>query len=384
MKIDHKWSTKKKFLRFFSEELQILVRQLLRRPAPVLGIDVGINLRDLDRRMPEQGLHGAQLCAALDEVGRVGMPQLVRRQAANGQPIEKAVILPAERAGCHITAALCRHDIDARSGRGTQMFGKLVTVGDNTDTVALGRFHRCKFAFCDTGYNAPDRDGAVLLVDIVPAQTHDFLAADTGVQQNSDCCAKRLIEVSDNARDLVGRIHLDVLERRIWLDLDAVTRIAAAQTVRNRAFHDLVNGDEDVVPGALAEVGGIAHHALDVRLVQLAELHFSERRQDIVVEIQLVIGVSAVLDRLFFTLEPFLSPACDGLPVRLRLLAALEKFLVGGFGERTSTPAERLLHMAAVRHIEPDTQFHTAVRLFAETSVHNDKTPFLSHEGVIK
>ena len=130
--------------------------------------------------------------------------------------------------------------------------------------------------------------------------------------------------------------------------------------------------------------GGIAHHALDVRLVQLAELHFSERRQDIVVEIQFVIGVSAVLDRFLFALEPFLSPACDGLPVRLRFLAALEKFLVGGFSERTSTPAERLLHMAAVRHIEPDTQFHTAVRLFAETSVHNDKTPFLSHEGVIK
>lgn len=54
------------------------VRQPCRRFAPVLGIDVGINLRDLDRRMPEQGLHGAQLCAALDEVGCVGMPQLVR------------------------------------------------------------------------------------------------------------------------------------------------------------------------------------------------------------------------------------------------------------------------------------------------------------------
>ena len=188
----------------------------------------------------------------------------------------------------------------------------------------------------------------------------------------------------DNVCKLLGLVDFDVLERRIRLDLDAVTRIAAAQTVRHCAFHDLVNGDEDVVPGALAEVGGIAHHALDVRLMQFAELHFSERRQDIVVEIQFVIGVSAVLDRFLFALEPFLSPACDGLPVRLRFLAALEKFLVGGFSERTSTPAERLLHMAAVRHIEPDTQFHTAVRLFAETSVHNDKTPFLSHEGVIK
>ena len=58
--------------------IQFSVRQLCRRFAPVFGIDVGINLRDLDGRMSEQGLHGAQLGAALDEVGRVGMPQLVR------------------------------------------------------------------------------------------------------------------------------------------------------------------------------------------------------------------------------------------------------------------------------------------------------------------
>lgn len=66
MKIDHKWSTKKKFLRFFSEELQILVRQLLRRPALVVGIDVRIDLGDLNGRVSEQGLHGTQLGAALD------------------------------------------------------------------------------------------------------------------------------------------------------------------------------------------------------------------------------------------------------------------------------------------------------------------------------
>ena len=58
--------------------IRLSVRQHLRCAAPVLGIDVGINLRDLDGRMSEQGLHGTQLGAALDEVGRVGMPQLVR------------------------------------------------------------------------------------------------------------------------------------------------------------------------------------------------------------------------------------------------------------------------------------------------------------------
>ena len=141
------------------------------------------------------------------------------------------------------------------------MRGKLIAVSDNTDTVALGRFHGRKFAFCDTGYNAPDRDGAVFLVDIVPAQTHDLLTADTGVQQNGNRCAERTVKMRDNVCKLLGLVDFDVLERRIRLDLDAVTRIAAAQAVDNRAFHDLVNGDEDVVPGALAEVGGIAHHA---------------------------------------------------------------------------------------------------------------------------
>ena len=100
----------------------------------------------------------------------------------------------------------------------------------------------------------------------------------------------------DNVCKLLGLVDFDVLERRIRLDFDAVTRISAAQAVDNRAFHDLVNGDEDVMSGALAEVGGIAHHALDVRLVQLAELHFAERGQNVVVEIQLVIGVGAVPD----------------------------------------------------------------------------------------
>ena len=68
----------------------------------------------------------------------------------------------------------------------------------------------------------------------------------------------------DNVCKLLGLVDFDVLERRIRLDLDAVTRIAAAQAVDDCAFHDLVNGDEDVVPGALAEVGGIAHHTFDV------------------------------------------------------------------------------------------------------------------------
>lgn len=360
------------------------VRQLLRRPALVVGIDVRIDLGDLNGRVSEQGLHGTQLGAALDEVGRVGMPQLVRRQVANGQPIEKGIILPAERAGCHVAAALCRYNIDTRFRCVRQRRGKLVAVGDNANPLVLGHVHGRKLAFGNAGDDAPDRDGAVLLVDIVPAQTHDLLAADTGVQQNGNRCAERTVKMRDNVCKLLGLVDFDVLERRIRLDLDAVTRIATAQAVDNRAFHDLVNGDEDVVSGALAELGGIAHHALDVRLVQLAELHFSERRQDIVVEIQFVIGVSAVLDRFLFALEPFLSPACDGLPVRLRFLAALEKFLVGGFSERTSTPAERLLHMAAVRQVEPHAQLYTAVGLFAKTSVHNDKTPFLSHEGVIK
>ena len=81
-----------------------------------------------------------------------------------------------------------------------------VRQADNTDTVALGRFHRCKFAFCDTGYNAPDRDGAVLLVDIVPAQTHDLLAADTGVQQNGNRCAERTVKMRDNVCKLLGLV----------------------------------------------------------------------------------------------------------------------------------------------------------------------------------
>ena len=73
-----------------------LVRQLLRRPALVFGINVRIDLRDLNGRVSEQGLHGAQLGAALDEVGRVGMAQLVRRQAAHGQTFEEIIVLPAE------------------------------------------------------------------------------------------------------------------------------------------------------------------------------------------------------------------------------------------------------------------------------------------------
>ena len=96
MKIDHKWSTKKKFLRFFFGGITNSVRQLLRRPALVVGIDVGINLRDLDGRMSEQGLHGTQLGAAFDKVGGVSMAQLMRRQAAHGQTFEEVIVLPAE------------------------------------------------------------------------------------------------------------------------------------------------------------------------------------------------------------------------------------------------------------------------------------------------
>ena len=45
--------------------IQFSVRQLCRRFAPVFGINVRIDLRDLDGRVPEQGLHGAQFGAAL-------------------------------------------------------------------------------------------------------------------------------------------------------------------------------------------------------------------------------------------------------------------------------------------------------------------------------
>lgn len=72
------------------------VRQPCRRFAPVLGIDVGIDLRDLDGRVSEQGLHGTQLGAAFDKVGGVCMAQLVRRQAAHGQTFEEIIVLPAE------------------------------------------------------------------------------------------------------------------------------------------------------------------------------------------------------------------------------------------------------------------------------------------------
>ncbi len=72
------------------------VRQLLRRPALVVGIDVRIDLRDLDGRVTEQGLHGTQLGAAFDKVGGVSMAQLMRRQAAHGQTFEEVIVLPAE------------------------------------------------------------------------------------------------------------------------------------------------------------------------------------------------------------------------------------------------------------------------------------------------
>ena len=58
--------------------IRLSVRQLLRRPALVVGINVSIDLRDLDGRVSEQGLHGTQLGAAFDKVGGVSMAQLVR------------------------------------------------------------------------------------------------------------------------------------------------------------------------------------------------------------------------------------------------------------------------------------------------------------------
>lgn len=281
---------------FGREVLFYSVRQLCRRFAPVLGIDVGINLRDLDGRMSEQGLHGAQLGAALDEVGRVGMAQLVRRQAANGQSIEKGIILPAERAGCHVAAALCRYNIDTRFRRVRQHRGKLVAVGDNAHPLVLGHVHGRELAFGNAGDDAPNGDRAVLPVNVAPVQPHDFLAAQTGVQQNGNRHAKRSVKVREQAGDFVRLVDRDVLECHVRLDLDTLAWVAAAQTVRNRAFHDLVNGDEDVVACAFAEARGTAHQPFNVGGHDPIKRHFTEHRQDITVEIQLIIGVGAVPD----------------------------------------------------------------------------------------
>ena len=171
-------------------------------------------------------------------------------------------------------------------------------------------------------------------------QPHDFLAAQTGVQQNGNRHTERSVKVREQAGDFVRLVDGDILECRVRLDLDTLARIAAAQTVRNRAFHDLVDGDEDVVACALTEVRGAAHQPLNVGGHDLVERHFAEHRQDIAVEIQLVIGVGAVLDRLLFAFQPLCAPASDRLPPGLRLFTFLEKFLVGGFSERTSAPAE--------------------------------------------
>ena len=273
-----------------------LVRQLLRRPALVVSIDVRIDLCDLDGRMSEQGLHGTQLGAALDQIGGISMAQLMRRQAAHGQIFEEIIVLPAERAGCHITAALCRHDIDTRFRCVRQHSGKLFAVGDDAHPLVLGHIHGRELAFGNAGNNAPDSDRAVLTVDIAPAQSHDLLAAQTGVQQNSDCHAERSVKMREQAGDFVRLVDRDVLEGRVRLHLDTLTRVAAAQTVRHGAFHDLVDGDEDMMAGAAAEVRGTAQQPFNVGGPDFIERRFAEHGQDIAVEVQLVIGVGAVPD----------------------------------------------------------------------------------------
>lgn len=299
-------------------------------------------------------------------------------------PVKKAVVLPAERAGCHVAAALCRYNIDTRFRRVRQYSGKLFAVGDNAHPLVLGHVHGRELAFGNTGDNAPDGDRAVLPVDVAPVQPHDFLAAQTGVQQNGNRHTERSVKVREQAGDFVRLVDRDVLECRVRLDLDTLARIAAAQTVRNRAFHDLVNGDEDMMACALTEVRGAAHQPFNVGGHDLVERHFAEHRQDIAVEIQLVIGVGAVLDRLLLAFQPLRTPASDRLPPGLRLFTFLEKLLVGGFGKCPGASAERLLHMAAVRQVEPHAQLYAAVGLFAKTSVHNDKTPFLPEKSMVK
>ena len=65
--------------------IRLSVRQHLRCAALVVSIDVSIDLRDLNGRVSEQGLHGTQLGAALDQIGGISMAQLVRRQAAHSE-----------------------------------------------------------------------------------------------------------------------------------------------------------------------------------------------------------------------------------------------------------------------------------------------------------
>ena len=59
-------------------------------PAQAAGIDVAVDLRRRERRVPEQLLDRPQVGASLEEMGRVGMPEAVRvrKQAAEDARVE--------------------------------------------------------------------------------------------------------------------------------------------------------------------------------------------------------------------------------------------------------------------------------------------------------
>ncbi len=354
-----------------------LISQLSGSAALILYIDVRINLSNPYRLVAEDRLYGTQLCTATDQIGGVGVSQLVRGELAHRQIGKEGFILPTEAARRHVSAAYSRHDIDARLLRLFEVYSEFITIGDITHLSVLRSFYGRIFALCRACDNPAHGDDLFLLANIAPAQPHHFLRAQTGKEHQRDRSAERLVQITEDGLDLVRRKHLYGMQWLFGSNADSFTWIFAAQLILHGRFHDLVDGNIKVMPGTLAQVGCGSEQFFNVDGFDLIQLLFTQRRLDVLVPIQLVVLIGTVGYGVTFDFKPFLALAGYGFPFDDLFVLVHQPFIVGGLCQRFGAAAERFLHTATIRQIDPHTKFPAAVRLFSKTSVHNRKTPFL-------
>ena len=135
------------------------------------------------------------------------------------------------------------------------------------------------FALCHARDNPAHGDDLLFLVNITPAQSHDFFRTQAGKQHERDCGAERLVQMAEDSLDLVQRKNLHCAQRLVCGHAYRVTRVLTAQLILYSRFHDLVDGDINVMPGTLAQVGSDGKQFLKVfktRSYLAALLHYRQ------------------------------------------------------------------------------------------------------------
>lgn len=359
-----------------------------------MDVDLG---GDVDVLMPEQLLNGIDIGTMSAQVSTIGVPQLVRGQDRHlWVCLVQSVHTPAELLRPAVRtvrlAILVREQIQTVVRQRADQLHRLEVQRQRAVAVPLGRIGGHDTVLeCHRPAHA---ERPLPLVKVRPHQPEQLAAPQTGFQQQRDLRHGVAGERLGKLDLLIGQHLLFVFARRAT-ERAVLRRVLPAQVVLNRALKESIQNRPHFLQPALRTFCFAGEVRLYVRRTNVAQPGRPEIGDQVSLDqtdIGQLVGVD-VNKRLLVGAQPLARPVGKAAGGGYKGFAGTSRHL-GGYAvflglllgiSKAHRAVKRLAQRLAVNvAAERDLVFVAVVLACRFFSRHNNKTPFLSREGVIK